>query len=64
MWTLANHPRVPERVRNEVARWGTCKDEFVEGRLPVMRRVEVVEFAGKNAVTPGEEETDSTADLE
>ena len=31
MWTLANHPRVPERIRNEVARWGTCKDEFVEG---------------------------------
>jgi hypothetical protein len=31
MWTLANHPRVPERIRQEVARWGTCKDEFVEG---------------------------------
>ncbi|MFH5803438.1 FAD-dependent oxidoreductase [Alienimonas sp. DA493] len=28
MWTLANHPRVPERVRNVVSRWGTCKDEF------------------------------------
>ena len=32
MWTLANHPRVPEHIRNEVARWGTCKDEFVEGQ--------------------------------
>jgi hypothetical protein len=31
MWTLANHPRVPARIRNEVARWGMCKDEFVEG---------------------------------
>jgi hypothetical protein len=31
MWTLANHPRVPERVRKEVSRWGTCKDEFTEG---------------------------------
>ena len=31
MWTLANHPRVPEHVRREVARWGTCKDEFTEG---------------------------------
>jgi hypothetical protein len=31
MWTLANHPRVPEHIRHEVARWGTCKDEFVEG---------------------------------
>jgi len=30
MWTLANHPRVPEAVRREVARWGLCKDEFVE----------------------------------
>ena len=28
MWTLANHPRVPDKIRNEVARWGTCKDEF------------------------------------
>ena len=31
MWTLANNPRVPERIRSEVARWGTCKDEFVDG---------------------------------
>jgi len=31
MWTLANHARVPEKIRNEVARWGMCKDEFVEG---------------------------------
>lgn len=28
MWTLANHPRVPEHIRTEVSRWGTCKDEF------------------------------------
>ena len=28
MWTLANHPRVPAKIRNEIARWGTCKDEF------------------------------------
>ena len=31
MWTLANHPRVPEKIRREVARWGTCKDEFADG---------------------------------
>lgn len=31
MWTLANHERVPERIRREVARWGMCKDEFTEG---------------------------------
>ena len=32
MWTLANNPRVPDRIRNEVARWGTCRDEFVGER--------------------------------
>jgi len=30
MWTLANHPRVPAPVRNEVSRWGPAKDEFVD----------------------------------
>ncbi|MEZ6127466.1 MAG: FAD-dependent oxidoreductase [Planctomycetaceae bacterium] len=28
VWTLANHPRVPETIRKEVSRWGTCRDEF------------------------------------
>lgn len=28
MWTLAYHPRMPEHIREEVSRWGTCKDEF------------------------------------
>lgn len=31
MWTLANHPRVPEHVRAEVSKWGPCKDEFEDG---------------------------------
>lgn len=31
MWTLANHPRVPEKIRREVSRWGTCRDEFTDG---------------------------------
>ena len=31
MWTLANHPRIPEKIRREVSRWGTCKDEFLDG---------------------------------
>ena len=31
MWTLANHPRVPEKIRNEVSKWGTCRDEFADG---------------------------------
>ncbi len=30
MWTLANHPRVPDAIRKEVARWGMCRDEFTE----------------------------------
>jgi hypothetical protein len=30
MWFLANDPRVPERVRNDVSRWGLCKDEFTD----------------------------------
>jgi hypothetical protein len=28
MWTLANHDRVPESMRREISRWGTCRDEF------------------------------------
>lgn len=28
MWSLAYHERIPEKIRNEVSRWGTCKDEF------------------------------------
>ena len=28
MWTLANHPRIPAKIRAEVSRWGTCKDEY------------------------------------
>ena len=32
MWTLANHPRVPASVRQNVSQWGLAKDEFVEGK--------------------------------
>lgn len=31
MWTLAYHPRIPEKVRNIISKWGTCKDEYEEG---------------------------------
>lgn len=31
MWTLAHHPRVPGEVRQEVSKWGLCKDEFIDG---------------------------------
>ncbi|HUY89584.1 MAG TPA: FAD-dependent oxidoreductase [Pirellulales bacterium] len=30
MWFLANDPRLPQKVRDHVNRWGLCKDEFVE----------------------------------
>jgi hypothetical protein len=30
MWTLANHPRVPEAVRKQLAPWGLCRDEFAD----------------------------------
>ncbi len=32
MWTLANHPRVPQEIRAEVSRWGMCRDEFIAGQ--------------------------------
>lgn len=28
MWTLAFHPRIPQKVRDAVSKWGTCKDEY------------------------------------
>lgn len=30
MWTLANHPRIPEHIRQEVSWWGLAADEFTE----------------------------------
>jgi hypothetical protein len=30
MWTLANHPRVPEKVRRHFQTWGLAKDEFTD----------------------------------
>ncbi len=32
VWTLANHPRMPETVREQVSQWGMSKDEFTEGK--------------------------------
>ena len=29
MWSLANHPRVPQTVRDHVSKWGLARDEFV-----------------------------------
>jgi hypothetical protein len=30
VWTLCNHPRVPEEIREEYSRWGLPKDEFAD----------------------------------
>ncbi len=30
MWTLAYHPRIPQKVRDVVSQWGMCRDEFPE----------------------------------
>lgn len=30
LWTLQNHPRVPEEIRANYAQWGLAKDEFVD----------------------------------
>jgi hypothetical protein len=30
MWTLANHPRVPADIREEVGKWGLTRDEFTD----------------------------------
>ena len=30
MWTLQNHPRVPEAIRGPMAEWGLARDEFLD----------------------------------
>ena len=30
MWALQNHKRVPEKVREQMAKWGLAKDEFAD----------------------------------
>lgn len=30
VWTLQNHPRVPESIRKETSPWGLAKDEFAD----------------------------------
>ncbi|TWT36880.1 putative FAD-binding dehydrogenase [Posidoniimonas corsicana] len=30
MWVLANHPRVPQKIRDQMSEWGVCRDEFTE----------------------------------
>lgn len=30
MWTLQNHPRVPQNIRDQYSKWGLPKDEFTD----------------------------------
>lgn len=30
LWTLANHPRIPEKIRRKASAWGFAKDEFLD----------------------------------
>ena len=30
LWTLQNHPRVPQKIRKEISRWGLARDEFTD----------------------------------
>jgi hypothetical protein len=30
MWSLQSHPRVPQKVRDQMAKWGLAKDEFTD----------------------------------
>jgi hypothetical protein len=30
IWTLQNHPRIPEKIRKQYAPWGLAKDEFID----------------------------------
>ena len=32
MWTLANNPRVPAKLREQINQWGLAKDEFTDSR--------------------------------
>ncbi len=35
LWTLANHPRMPQAIRDQVKKWGWAKDEFLDtGHFP------------------------------
>lgn len=53
LWTLAHHPRVPEKIRAEMSRWGLPADEFPEtgGWPPQLYLREVRRMVGERVQT-------------
>ncbi|MDP4894634.1 MAG: FAD-dependent oxidoreductase [Opitutales bacterium] len=53
LWTLANHPRVPEAIRKQASAYGLCQDEFREhgGFSPMIYIREARRLAGEYVMT-------------
>ena len=53
LWTLAHDERMPASVRDEMAAWGLCKDEFEEtqGWPPSLYIREARRMVGERVLT-------------
>ncbi|NNJ26220.1 FAD-dependent oxidoreductase [Alienimonas chondri] len=64
MWSLANHPRVPESVRNYYSNWGLAADEFeaTGGWPPQLYIREARRMIGQRVMTQADCLGDAVAD--